>query len=136
LLILLNSAEEGYSLFTSWEPGRHGQYYFMTTKALATRAVDWLDTTMNYLLNKYGLSTCVRVFGSNVDEIPREETKVRLDSFILDYISTLHIGQNLNKEREGKERSPPDTQPKKRRALVIYGDSESNAWNTPLMEKD
>ena len=61
---------------------------------------------------------------------------MRLDSFILDYISTLHIGQNLNREREGKERSPPDNQPKKRRALVVYGDSKSNARNTPLMKKD
>jgi len=92
LQMLLNSAEEGYSLFTSLEPGIHGEYYFMTTKALATRAAEWLDTMMNHFLNKYGISTCVCVFGSNVDKMPREETKVRPDLFILDYISTLQIG--------------------------------------------
>jgi len=27
LQMLLNSAEEGDSLFTSWESGRHGQYF-------------------------------------------------------------------------------------------------------------
>ena len=108
----------------------------MTTKDLATRAVEWLDNTMNHISNTHGISTCARVFGSNVDEIPREETKVRPDSFILDYISTLRIGQNLNREREGRERSTPDTHPKKRRSLVVYGDSKSNAWDTPIMEKD
>ena len=111
--MLLNFAEEGDPIFTSWEPGRHGQYYFMTTKDLATRAAEWLGNTMNHLLNIHGISTCARLFGSNVDQILREETKVRPDSFILDYISTLHIGQHLNRGREGKERSPPDTQPKK-----------------------
>ena len=40
LQMLLNSAEEGDSLFISWEPGRHGQYYFMTTKDLATRVAE------------------------------------------------------------------------------------------------
>jgi len=96
----------------------------MTTKAAADQAAEWLDSTMNGLLNKYGLLNCTRAFGSNIEETPREETKVRPDSFILDYISALHIEQNLNREREGKERSPPDTHPKKRRALVVYTDSE------------
>ena len=131
----LNSAEEGDSLFTSSELGRHGQDYFMTTMDLATRAAEWLDNTMIHLLNTHWRSNCAHVFGLNVDEMPRNETKVRLHSFILDYISTLHIVQNLNRENEGKERSPPNTQPKNMRVLVVYGDNKSYAWDTPLMEK-
>ena len=103
LEMLTISAGDGSSLFTSWEPGRLGQFYFMTTSALEDRAADWLDTTMNTLLNIYGLKKCARVFGSNLDEMPREETKVRPDSFILDYISTLKIDKNLNRERGGKK---------------------------------
>ena len=30
---LLTSAGDGTSLFTSWEPGRQGQFYFLTTKS-------------------------------------------------------------------------------------------------------
>ena len=35
LAMLANSAGNGASLFTSWEPGRQGQFYFMTTIILA-----------------------------------------------------------------------------------------------------
>jgi len=90
---------------------------------------------MNTLLHIYGIHKCVRVFGSPVNEMPREETKVRPDSFIMDYISTLQIDKNLNRERGGKERAPPDNRPAKKRALVVYGGTTSNAWNTPLMDK-
>merc|ERR1740124_778138 len=112
-----------------------GQFYFRTTTYLEDRANEWLDTTMNTLLHIYGIHKCVRVFGSPVNEMPREETKVRPDSFIMDYISTLQIDKNLNRERGGKERAPPDNRPAKKRALVVYGNSNSNAWNTPLMDK-
>ena len=104
-----------------------GQCYFMTTSELEDRAAEWLNNTMNTLLNIYGLKKCARVFGSNLEEMPREETKVRPDSFILDYISTLQIDKNLNSERGGKERAPPDNRPAKKKALVVYGDSNSNA---------
>jgi len=68
--------------------------------------------------------------------MPREETIVRPDSFILDYINTLDIGTNLNRERGGKERSPPDNIVTKRRALVVNEESDSNAWNTPLIDSN
>jgi len=96
---LLNSAGDSISLFTSWEPGCHGQFYFLTTTALADHASEWLDRTMNTLLNIYGLQKCVRAFGDILADISREETKVRPNSFILDYVSTLHICENLDKER-------------------------------------
>jgi len=48
----------------------------MTTKDLAMRAAAWLDNMMNHLLNTYVLSTCARVFGSNVDKMPRESKGV------------------------------------------------------------
>ena len=41
----------------------------------------------------------MRVLGEVLVDMPREETKVRPDSFMLDYISTLHIGENLDRER-------------------------------------
>ena len=92
-----------------------------------------MDSTMNLLLNKYGLQECVRAFGSKTDEIPREESKIRPDSFIMEYIQTLHLGDGLNRVREGKERALPDNRPAKKRALIIYGEGDSNAWNTSLL---
>ena len=133
--MISSSAGDGTSLFTSCEPGRYGQFYILTTKTLEDRAMmEWLDETMNSLLNIYGLQKCARVFGSNNAEMPREETKVRPDSFIMDYITTLDIGKNLNGERGVKERALPDTRSTKKQALVVYGDGDSNAWNTPLLE--
>jgi len=70
--MILTSAGDGISLFTSWEPGRHGQFYFLTTTALTDRAVEWLDLMMNTLLNIYGLQKCVRVFGAIDADMPRE----------------------------------------------------------------
>jgi len=67
-----------------------------------------------YTFKYLWLKKCARVFGSNLEEMPREETKVRPDSFILDYISTLQIDKNLNSERGGKERAPPDNRPEKK----------------------
>ena len=128
----LTSAGDGTSLFTSWESGRYDQFYFLTTTALADRAAEWLDLTMNTLLNIYGLQKLVRVFGDIAADIPREETKVCPNSFILDYISRLHIGKHGNRERGGKERVPPDNRVTKWRALVVYGESGSDAWNTRL----
>ena len=96
--------------------------------------MEWLEETMNSLLNMYGIKKCAHVFGSILEEMPREETKVRPDSFIMDYITTLEIGDDLNKERGGKERAPPENRSPKRRALVVYGDGSSNAWNTPLFD--
>jgi len=90
---------------------------------------------MNTLLNIYGINKYVRVFGSNVQEMPRKETKVCPDSFILDYISTLQIEKNSTRERGGKEQAPPDNRPAKKRALLVYVNSNSNAWNPPLMDK-
>jgi len=136
LNMLVNSAGVGGSLFTSWEPGRKGKFYFMTTKNMANSAEEWLDSTMTHLLNLYGIYKCVRVFGSKSEQMPRGNTKVRPDSFILDYIHTLQIGKNLDRERGGKERVPPDNRPAKKRALVVYGDSGSNAWNIPLMDNN
>jgi len=82
------------------------------TKALEDRATEWLDETMNSLPNMYGLQKCARVFGSKNAEMPKEETKVRPDSFIMDYITTLDIGESLKKEKREKERVPPDTRGK------------------------
>lgn len=136
LQMLAISAGDGTSLFTSWEPGRLGQYYFLTTKTLADRASEWLDNTMNKLLNEYGLEKCALVLGAPPGEMPREETKVRPDAFIMDYISSLDIEENIHRERGGKERAPPDMRSPKRRALVVYGEDDSNAWDTPLIDKD
>jgi len=135
--MLQDSVGAGKSLFTSWEPGRIDQFYFITTKSRVKRAEERLDATMDHLLNKYGVQHCVRVFGSKVKEMPMEESKVRSDSYIMEYIQTLDIGINLHREREreGKERSPPKNHPAKKRALIVYGKEEGdhNAWNIPLI---
>ena len=96
--------------------------------------MEYLDETMNSLLIIYGLQKCARVFGFRTDDMLREENKVRTDSFIMDYINTLDIGENVNRERGGKERAPPDTRSPNKRALVVYGDGATNAWNTRLLE--
>jgi len=114
LQTMITSAGYITSLFTSWKYGRHDQF-FLNKTALADRATEWLDLTMNTLLNIYGLKKCVRLFGAIAVDMPREETKVCPDSFILDYISTLHIGEHLNRERGVKERAPPDNRVTKRR---------------------
>jgi len=135
--MLQDSVGAGKSLFTSWEPGRIDQFYFITTKSRVKRAEERLDATMDHLLNKYGVQHCVRVFGSKVKEMPMEESKVRSDSYIMEYIQTLDIGINLHreKEREGKEKSPPVNRPAKKRSLIAYGEEEGdhNVWNIPLV---
>lgn len=84
LQMIRTSARDGTSLFTSWEPDRHGQFSFLTMTALADRAAEWLYLTMNTLLNIYELQKCAKVYGPSVAEMPREETNLRPDSFILD----------------------------------------------------
>ena len=59
LQMLAISAKDACSLFISWEPGRMGQLYFLTTADLVDRAKEWLDTIMNTLLNIYGVNKCV-----------------------------------------------------------------------------
>jgi len=85
--ILRNSAGAGESLFTSWDPVRTYQFYVLTTKSRAKRAEEWLYTTMNHLLNKYGVQTCVRVFGSKVEECQGSNLK---------YVQ-IHILWNISK---------------------------------------
>ena len=121
LQMIQNSAEEGGSLLTSWEPGRRGHFYFVTTKSRARRAEKWLDNTMNTLLTQYGLNKCATVFNAIENEMPREETKVRPDSVIMDYIQTLDLGTSTHRDREGKERAPPDNRPAKK-------ESFNNLW--------
>ena len=75
LQMLAISAGDSCSLFTSWKPGRMGQCYFLTTADLDDRAKEQLDTIMNILLNIYRINKCVRVFGSNVQDMPSKETK-------------------------------------------------------------
>lgn len=70
-----------------------------------------------------------------VNKMPRKDTKVRPDSFIMDYVSTLQIYKNLNGEMGGKERALSDNRLAKNRTLVVYVDTNSNTWNTPLMDK-
>lgn len=91
--ILLNSDGNRESIFTSWEAGIHGQSYFITTKYNSKRAEGWLDLTMNHLLHRFGIFKCVSIFRAKNEEIPREESKVRPDSFIMDYIQMLNIGE-------------------------------------------
>jgi len=55
LHMILTSAGDGTSLFTSWEPGRQGQFYFLTTTSLADRAAKLLDDTMSTVLNTHGI---------------------------------------------------------------------------------
>merc|ERR1740124_692756 len=75
LHMLRNSAGDWESLSTSWEPGRIDQFYFITTKGRVKRVEEWLYATMNHLLNKYGVQTCVRVLGLKAEEITKEESK-------------------------------------------------------------
>jgi len=53
------------------------------------------------------------------------------------YIQTLDIDTNLRREREreGKERSPPKTHLAKKRALMVYSEKEGDHdyWNIPLI---
>lgn len=69
--------------------------------------------------------------------MPRGETKVRIDSFIMDYTQTLDIDTSIHRNREGKESAQPDNCPAKSRVLVIYDDKngDGNAWDTPFIPK-
>ena len=92
---------------------------------------------MNQLLQEHGIHNCLRVFGSTNEEMPREETKIWPDSFILDYIHTLNLGPSLNREREGKIVPPPaENRSTKKRVLIVYGTGDSNARDTPLIDND
>lgn len=71
------------------------------------------DSTMNTLLTQYSLEKCLQVFCSSVQGMPREDSEVRPDSFIMDYIQTLDIYTSIHRNREGKERDPPDILPVK-----------------------
>jgi len=91
---------------------------------------------MNYFLLKYGLRTCVGNFGAGTEEMPRGETKVCPDLFVMEYIQTLNIWYELNLAKEGKQRAPPSTCLAKKRVRVIYSEEdESNAWDMPFFGK-
>ena len=91
---------------------------------------------MNQLLQEHGIHKCLRVFGSTNEEMSREETKIKPEFFILDYIHTLNLGSNLNKERERKIDPPPENRPTKERALVMYRTGDYNVWDTLLIDND
>ena len=40
LQMILNSEGDGTYFFTSWEPGRHDQFYFLVTTAMADYAAE------------------------------------------------------------------------------------------------
>ena len=117
---LLISADEGL-ICTSWEPGRINQYYFLTTKEDGKEADKWLDTTMNYFLTKYGINICQDRLSTGIPKMPRSETKVQLNSFVMNYIKTLGIDEEMIGGKGGHNRAPLSTQAAKKRALVIYG---------------
>ena len=91
--------------------------------------------TLYYFLQTYSRKKCLAVFGTGGKEIPRSETKVRLNSFINNYISMMGISDNPSLGKGGKESDCPLARSKKKRVLLVFGGGYSkNAWNTPLLD--
>ena len=65
------------SVFMSRERGRMNQFYFITTKEYGKQAEAWLEDTMNYFLQKYGIATCKDHFSTGSPEMPRSKTKAQ-----------------------------------------------------------
>jgi len=131
--LLISGGDE--SIFTSWEPGWINKYYFLRTKEYGNDAEEWLDNTMNYFLKIYGMDICQDRFATGITEIPRSGTKVRPDSFVINYIQTLGIEVDRIVEKGGYNRAPLSNCPSKKQALVIYdGNGDKSAWNTLLFD--
>ena len=106
----------------------------MTKNENGERAEALLDTTMNYFLNSYGLELCLKKFVTGREDIPRGDTKVRPDSFVMDYIRTLGIVEDTVGGKDKRDRPPPSQRPTKKRALIMFSGDGKGAWDTPLFE--
>ena len=73
-----------------------------------------LDETFDLLMQKYGKKWCLRTFGMGKnDSLPRRETRVLVNTSILDYIKTLGIEEEDN-EIITKDQPPPLDRPVKK----------------------
>ena len=54
--------------------------------------------------------------------MPRIETKVQPNSFVMNHIKILGIEEDMICGKGGPNRAPPNTQPTKKRVLVIYSE--------------
>ena len=69
---------------------------------------------------------CLDKFATGNNEMPRCETKVRPDTFVMEYIKTLGIEEDTAGGKDKRERPPPSQRPTKKRALVMFaGDGKS-----------
>ena len=105
----------------------------MITKEKVKQVEEWLDATMHYLLHSYDLEMCLEKFATGSKEMPRGETKVCLDAFVMDYIQTLGIAEDTTYGKNKRDR-PPSNCPTSNRALVMFGGDGKSAWDTPLFE--
>ena len=105
------------------------------TKEYGKDAEEWLDNTMNYFLTTYDIDIFQHHFSTGITEMPRSETKVRPDSFVMNYSQTLEFEVDTIVEKGGRNWAPPSNCPAKKRALVIYGsDGDKSTWDTPLFD--
>ena len=69
-----------------------------------------MDITMNYFLTKYGMEIYQEQLSTGIPEMPRSKTKVLLNSFVMSYINTLGIEEEVIGGRGGGcNRVPPST---------------------------
>ena len=96
IMQLLRGARfEGERIFSSWEPGRKKQYYFVKTKRLASEAEKFIDRMFNYQLQTFGMKWCLRVYGIRKDaQLPRREMRFLVSRTIRDYIKKLGIDED------------------------------------------
>ena len=116
-------------MFSSLEPGRPGQYYFLTSKTIKDEAEQYVDRLFDSLLLKYGEEQCRVLCKSLENTLPHREQKLRVTQFMADYIK----GLDLDSMDVPSAEEPPATA-KRQRCILSYNDSDkSNVWQTPLL---
>ena len=113
-------------MFSTLEPGRPGQYYFLASAAILEEAENTVDHLLNSLLLKYGEDQFQSTCGSIDGTLPHREQRLLLLPFMLDYIQSLGLD-----DAEVTSSAEPPVQNKWQRYLVSF-EPDQNTWNIPL----
>ena len=92
-----------------------------------------MDATFDYFLQTYGAACCALAFNTgDAGLLPHREAKQRVNPFVSDYISSLGLTTESTWDAEDTGSRKPPAKPTRKRAKVIFGTGDSNAWTTPL----
>ena len=97
-------------MFSSLEPGRPGQYFFLTSRTIKEEAEQYVDRLLDSVLMKYGETQCRKTFKSLENTLPHREQKLRVTKFMADYIR----GLGLDMEDAPSAEEPPATTKRQR----------------------